>query len=192
MIDPQRDIDRVLEVLAADGVRLTHVFETHIHNDYVTGGLALARETGATYLVNAADEVSFERTPISDDEIVEVGARMRVRASRHARAHLHPPLLRPQRDARHRRRAPVGVFTGGSLLYGATGRPDLLGAEHTDTLVATSIAGAQRLAAELPDEAGGLPHPWVRVVLLGHASPRPPLDHRAGEEHPRRCSPDEE
>src|SRR3546814_12872765 len=37
VVDPQRDIDRVLEVLEADGVRLTHVFEPHLHNDYVTG-----------------------------------------------------------------------------------------------------------------------------------------------------------
>ena len=80
VIDPQRDIDRVLEVLEADGVRLTHVFETHIHNDYVTGGLALAQATGAAYLVNGEDEVSFDRTPIADGEVVEVGDRMRVRA----------------------------------------------------------------------------------------------------------------
>src|SRR6476646_7446470 len=39
VIDPQRDIDRVLEVARAAGVRISHVFETHIHNDYVTGGL---------------------------------------------------------------------------------------------------------------------------------------------------------
>jgi hydroxyacylglutathione hydrolase len=38
-IDPQRDIDRVLEL--AGNLRITHVLETHIHNDYVTGGLAL-------------------------------------------------------------------------------------------------------------------------------------------------------
>ena len=80
VVDPQRDIDRVLEVLEADGVRLTHVFETHIHNDYVTGGLALAKATGAAYLVNGEDEVSFDRTPIADGEVVEVGDRMRVRA----------------------------------------------------------------------------------------------------------------
>ncbi len=50
VIDPQRDIDRVLA--AARGVRITHVFETHLHNDYVTGGLALALATGAAYHVN--------------------------------------------------------------------------------------------------------------------------------------------
>jgi rhodanese-related sulfurtransferase len=46
VVDPQRDIDRVLDLAAARGVRITHVFETHLHNDYVTGGLALARATG--------------------------------------------------------------------------------------------------------------------------------------------------
>ena len=47
VIDPQRDIGRVLAVAAERGVRVTDVFETHIHNDYLTGGLALARATGA-------------------------------------------------------------------------------------------------------------------------------------------------
>ncbi|HSJ20781.1 MAG TPA: MBL fold metallo-hydrolase, partial [Nocardioidaceae bacterium] len=42
VVDPQRDYDRVLAVAEAAGVQITHVFETHIHNDYVTGGLALA------------------------------------------------------------------------------------------------------------------------------------------------------
>ena len=46
VVDPQRDIDRVLDLAAARGVRITHVFETHLHNDYVTGGLALALATG--------------------------------------------------------------------------------------------------------------------------------------------------
>ena len=45
VVDPQRDIDRVLELAERAGVRITHVFETHIHNDYVTGGLALAQRT---------------------------------------------------------------------------------------------------------------------------------------------------
>src|SRR5690606_8715277 len=51
VVDPQRDIDRVLEIVETDRVRVTHVFETHIHNDYVTGGLALAQATGAAYLI---------------------------------------------------------------------------------------------------------------------------------------------
>lgn len=64
VIDPQRDIDRVLAVLDDRGVRLTDVFETHVHNDYVTGGAELARQTGAAYHLNEADHVSFERSPV--------------------------------------------------------------------------------------------------------------------------------
>ena len=47
VIDPQRDIDRVPALADGLGVRITHVAETHIHNDYVTGGLELAELTGA-------------------------------------------------------------------------------------------------------------------------------------------------
>ncbi len=53
VIDPQRDIDRVLRELDTHGLRLSHVLETHIHNDYVTGGFDLAHRTGATYVLNA-------------------------------------------------------------------------------------------------------------------------------------------
>ena len=48
VIDPQRDIDRITGLAARLGVRITHVAETHMHNDYVTGGLALARAAGAS------------------------------------------------------------------------------------------------------------------------------------------------
>ena len=148
VVDPQRDIDRVLELLTEHDVRLTHVFETHIHNDYVTGGLALARRTGAKYLVNGADQVSFDRTPVADEDVVEVGARMRVTALAtpgHTFTHLSYALT-DALPGQH-----VGVFTGGSLLFGATGRPDLLGHEHTDELVRAQHASATRLADALPD-----------------------------------------
>src|ERR1700722_9028506 len=73
VVDPQRDIDRVLALTASRGIAVTHVFETHIHNDYVTGGLALARATGAAYHVNAADPVGFDRDPVDDGDVVPVG-----------------------------------------------------------------------------------------------------------------------
>src|ERR1700683_3967597 len=80
VVDPQRDIDRVLALTASRGITVTHVFETHIHNDYLTGGLALARATGAAYHVNAADAVEFDRVAIADGDVVAVGRSMRVRA----------------------------------------------------------------------------------------------------------------
>lgn len=151
VVDPQRDLDRVLAVLEDRGVRLTDVFETHIHNDYVTGGLALARLTGAAYHVNAADEVSFERDPIEPGSVVEVGnARVRAVATPgHTFTHLAFVLEAPGEVP--------AVFTGGSLLFGSTGRPDLLGPAHTGELVRAQYASARRLATELPDEARVFP-----------------------------------
>ncbi|WP_280429640.1 MBL fold metallo-hydrolase [Nocardia brasiliensis] len=148
VVDPQRDTDRIVELAAQRGVRITDVFETHIHNDYVTGGLVLARATGAAYHVNGADPVSFDRVGVSDGDVVRVGAQMRVRALAtpgHTFTHLSFVLEAPDR--------PAAVFTGGSLLYGSTGRPDLLGPVHTDELVRAQYASAHRLAGVLPDEA---------------------------------------
>ena len=54
VVDPQRDLDRVLSAADDARVAITHVAETHLHNDYVSGGLALSQRTGATYLHAAA------------------------------------------------------------------------------------------------------------------------------------------
>ena len=116
VVDPQRDYDRVLDVAREAGVRITHVFETHIHNDYVTGGLALAQEVGAAYHVNADDPVDFERTGVSDGDVLEVGDTMRVSAS-HTPGHTHTHLS----YALEAEGRPVAVFTGASLLFGSTG-----------------------------------------------------------------------
>ncbi|GCD90093.1 MBL fold metallo-hydrolase [Nocardioides sp. LS1] len=156
VVDPQRDIDRVLALLDEHGVRLTHVFETHIHNDYVTGGLALAQHTGAAYLVNEEDDVAFERTPVREGSRIRVSDRLRVTAVAtpgHTFSHLSYVLTDGSDDLDEA----VAVFSGGSLLYGATGRPDLLGAEHTHDLVHHQYASARRLASLLPCEASVLP-----------------------------------
>ena len=158
VVDPQRDVDRVQALLDEHDVRLTDVFETHIHNDYLTGGLALAVATGATYHVNAADPVAFERHPITDGETVAVGPRMRVTALAtpgHTFTHLSFALTDAAADGELD--GSVGVFSGGSLLYGATGRPDLLGPEHTHDLVRRQHASAHRLADLLPDSAAVFP-----------------------------------
>ncbi len=152
VIDPQRDIDRILDLAEARRVRITHVFETHVHNDYVTGGLALARITGAAYHLNADDPVAFEHRGLSDGEFVEVAPGLSVRALAtpgHTFTHLSYVLEAGGE--------PVGVFSGGSLLYGSTGRPDLLGPDHTDALARHQHASAQRLVVELPGSAQVFP-----------------------------------
>jgi glyoxylase-like metal-dependent hydrolase (beta-lactamase superfamily II) len=154
VVDPQRDIDRVLALAASLGVCVTHVLETHIHNDYLTGGLALARATGAAYYVNAADAVAFDRVAIADGDVVAVGTSMRVRVigtPGHTFTHLAYALEDTVSGEA------IAVFTGGSLLYGSVGRPDLLGAEYAPALAAAQDESVRRLAAELPDQAAVLP-----------------------------------
>lgn len=152
VVDPQRDIDRVLDLATAEGVRITHVFETHIHNDYITGGHALAVATGATYHVNADDPVTFDRVAVRDGDLIAVGDSMRVRVLAtpgHTFTHLSY-ALEIDGDA-------TAVFTGGSLLYGSVGRPDLLGPDHTGPLVRHQYASAHRLTTELPDTTAVYP-----------------------------------
>ncbi|GHJ16266.1 MULTISPECIES: MBL fold metallo-hydrolase [unclassified Micromonospora] len=152
VVDPQRDIDRVLHLAGARGVRITHVVETHLHNDYVSGGLELARITGAHYLVSAADEVGFDRMPVTDGDVVPVsdGLRLRVVGTPgHTFHHLSYVLD----EAGGGGWTPAGVFTGGSLLFGTTGRTDLLGQRHAHELAHHQHASARKLVDLLPDGA---------------------------------------
>lgn len=142
VVDPQRDVDRVHALLDELGVPLVAVFETHIHNDYVTGGLTLARDTGAAYHVNAADPVAFERVGVADGQVLEVGTmRVRVVATPgHTPTHLS--YVVEHADA-------VVACTGGSLLYGSVGRTDLVSAELTEHLTRQQFRSVRRLAAGL-------------------------------------------
>jgi rhodanese-related sulfurtransferase len=126
-------------------VAISHVVETHVHNDYVTGGLELARVTGAAYVVPAGDTVSYERVPASDGDVLAAGP-MRLQVL-HTPGHTHHHVSYVLADAEGTVQA---VFTGGSMLYGATGRTDLLGAEHTNTLTHAQFHSVRRLADELP------------------------------------------
>jgi len=152
VIDPQRDIDRVLATAEAAAVRITHVLETHIHNDYVTGGLALARAVNADYVVAAAEEVSFGRVPAGDGDRFRSG-RLTLTAMAtpgHTPGHLSYVL-------RGAGTAPVAVFTGGSLLYGAVGRTDLISPDQTVALTRAQYRSVRRLAGELPDPVAVYP-----------------------------------
>ncbi|WP_461154348.1 MBL fold metallo-hydrolase [Saccharopolyspora tripterygii] len=148
VVDPQRDVDRLIASAGRSGVRIALVLDTHVHNDYVSGGLELARLTGAEYGLAAADDVPFRRRPLSDGEVVDVSERLRVSAVAtpgHTFHHLSY-VLEGQRGA-------VGVFTGGSLLFGTTGRTDLLGEQHSRDLARHQHASARKLVSMLPEGA---------------------------------------
>ncbi|MFJ2924272.1 rhodanese-like domain-containing protein [Streptomyces massasporeus] len=153
-VDPPRDIDQVIAVAARRGVRISHVVETHLHNDYVTGGLELARVTGAAYLVPASARVSFEHVPVHDGDRTEVdsGAVLTLRALATPGHTPHHTSYVLEEDG-----TAVAVFTGGSLLIGTVGRPDLVEPRLTEHLARAQHTSAHRLAAELPDGTAVLP-----------------------------------
>ena len=148
VIDPQRDIDRVLKLAAELDVRITHVLETHIHNDYVTGGLELSRVAQAEYVVPAGDHVEYRRRAITDGDVIDAGPIQLQAIHTPGHTHHHISYVLRERDG-----STSGVFTGGSMLHGTTGRTDLVGDEHTDDLTHAQFHSVRRLANELPDDA---------------------------------------
>jgi glyoxylase-like metal-dependent hydrolase (beta-lactamase superfamily II)/rhodanese-related sulfurtransferase len=148
VVDPQRDVDRVEALL--DGRRLTHVLETHVHNDYLSGGLDLARRHGATYVVPAGVDVAYERWPLADGDRFDSGDMSweAVATPGHTPHHLSYAV---------RAGGETAVLTGGSLLFGSVGRTDLVGADSTEQLTHDQWHSVRRLADRLPPEAAVLP-----------------------------------
>ncbi|MXM67387.1 MBL fold metallo-hydrolase [Streptomyces sp. HUCO-GS316] len=152
VVDPPRDIDRVIAEAARRGVRIVAVAETHVHNDYVTGGLELARLTGARYLVPAGAAVAYARVPVADGDEEPVDEDLVLRAVATPGHTPHHTSYVLEESGR-----PAAVFTGGSLLIGSVGRPDLVEPRLTEQLARAQHASAHRLADELDDEVAVMP-----------------------------------
>jgi len=152
VIDPQRDIERFDEVLSETGARLVAVLETHIHNDYVTGGRILADRHVANYYLPAESDATFEHETLRDgDHVVVGGWRLEaVGTPGHTPNHTSYALLSPTGKAR-------AVFSGGSMLVGGVGRSDLLGPELAEGLTRQQYHSVRRLADELPGPASVQP-----------------------------------
>lgn len=152
VVDPPRDIDRVIAAAARRGVRIVAVAETHVHNDYVTGGLELARLTGARYLVPAGASVAYARIAVVDGDVEEIDEGVVLRAVSTPGHTPHHTSYVLEEDGR-----PVAAFTGGSLLIGSVGRPDLVEPRLTERLARAQHASAHRLAVELADDVAVMP-----------------------------------
>jgi len=133
----ERDIDAYIEFAASKGMRITHVFDTHVHADHRSGGPELARKIGAAYCLHEAADVALPFDPLRDGQVLELGnTRVKV---------LHTPGHTPESvcllvsDLR-RGPEPWFVLTGDTLFVGAVGRPDLPGrAEENAGLLFDSI-----------------------------------------------------
>ena len=150
VVDPQRDVERFERAALDAGIRLTHVLETHIHNDYVSGGRELARRTGARLVLPAASGVAFDHVPAFHKENLPGGPVVirPLHTPGHTPEHVSYAILVDEEV--------VAVFSGGSLLVGSAGRSDLLGEDRAEQLARLQYVSVHRLA-ELPDETGLYP-----------------------------------
>lgn len=151
LVDPQRDISRFLDEAAARDLQLRFVLETHLHNDYVSGAEQAALRTGAELVLPAAAAAAYRYTPAFHLEELKGEDGLSIRP-------LHTPGHTPEHtsyvillDGKE-----VAVFSGGSLLVGSAGRPDLLGPERADTLARLQHQSLNRLAG-LPGDVELLP-----------------------------------
>jgi len=151
VVDPQRDVRPFIEAARAAGVSIRYVFETHVHNDYVSGGPELAA-LGAQVIAPADARLTFPHRPIRDGEEVAFGG-VTLRAV-HTPGHTyeHTSYLAIDEEG-----AIKGAFAGGALLIGAAGRTDLLGPAHTEKLTLLQWESAQRLRELLAPLAEVLP-----------------------------------
>ena len=74
VVDPQeRDIDAYLSFAANKGMKVTHVFDTHVHADHRSGGREIARQTGAKYCLHRSAPLSFPFEPVEDRQRIHLG-----------------------------------------------------------------------------------------------------------------------
>ncbi len=150
IVDPQRDADRFEQAVADSGVELTYVLETHLHNDYISGGRELAGHTGASLVFPAAGGVAFRHVPAFHNEDLNGGPFVirPIHTPGHTPEHMSYLVLIDE--------DPVALFSGGSLLVGSAGRSDMLGMDRAEQLARLQYISVNRLA-KLPDDLGLYP-----------------------------------
>ena len=156
VIDPKRDIDTYLEIAERENLRITHIAETHIHADFLSGSLELAHETGAKiYLSDEGGsewQYQYDHISLKDGDVIKIGnIRLEV---------MHTPGHTPEHISFILTDLPASsepsmIFTGDFVFVGDVGRPDLL--EKAAGIEGTMIAGARQMFyslkkfKELPD-----------------------------------------
>jgi hydroxyacylglutathione hydrolase len=131
VVDPRRDVDVYLKAAAEAGLRIRYVLETHVHNDFLSGARAIAQRLGAEHAASAEAGLVFPHRAVREGDTFELGE-LKITV-----------LFTPGHTPEHvsyvvadtsRADEPVLAFTGGDLLVGSVGRPDLLGRELGEKL----------------------------------------------------------
>jgi hydroxyacylglutathione hydrolase len=148
VVDPRRDIDIYLHATDAADAQITHVFETHVHNDYITGARELRDRTGATIINATSAGLGYEHQGVRDGDRITVGSlTFAVLATPgHTPDHVSYAVYEAGSDK------PAAVFTGGSMLVGNAGRTDLVSPGMTLTLTRDQYHSLRRLLDTLSDD----------------------------------------
>jgi hydroxyacylglutathione hydrolase len=152
LVDPQRDVWRMLAAAENRGARIRYVVETHVHNDYVSGAAEARVVTGAEVVGPADGGFAFPFVPMEDGAELSVGdlRLLAIRTPGHTPEHTSYGVLTPG-DER-----PSAVFSGGSLIAGTAGRTDLLGEARAEELTRAQFRTMRRFD-NLPDATLLLP-----------------------------------
>jgi len=151
VFDPRPDCDIYVEMARELGVAITHIFETHIHADLVSGSRELsARVDSAKIYVSheGGAAYGFEHEKIEDGDRFTFGET--VVTARHTPGHTpeHISYLLADVDLADE---PWGILTGDSLFVSSAGRPDLLGEKYTKQLAEQQFRTLRDFYLELPD-----------------------------------------
>ena len=122
VIDPQRDVDIYISEARSMGVEITHILQTHLHADFISGHMDLAKRTGATIYVAKSAGCTFDHVPLSERDRVEIEDMLLevLETPGHTPEHLVYVVTDTPRS-----QSPVGAFVGDTLFVGDVGRPDL-------------------------------------------------------------------
>lgn len=122
VIDPQRDVDVYIHAARELGVVITHILETHLHADFISGHMDLAEKTGARIYAPKSAECAFDHVALVEgDSILLEDMRLDVlETPGHTPEHISYVLTDTARGE-----TPIGVFVGDVLFVGDVGRPDL-------------------------------------------------------------------
>jgi hydroxyacylglutathione hydrolase len=152
VVDPPRDAWRVAAVAAARGWRITHVLETHVHNDYLSGALELRASSRTEIVAPAQGRYDFAHRGVEGGDALEIGALRLVALATPGHTPEHLAWEVHDLDGG----GMAAIATGGSLMVGSAGRTDLLGASAEQALTDAQFRSLRTLAA-LPDAVAVLP-----------------------------------
>ena len=124
VVDPQRDVDQYLAFAAEHHLRITHVFLTHFHADFLAGHLELRDRVGATIYLGRKALAEYAFKPVGDGSIVSLG-QVRIEVLETPGHTVESISLVVYDEAGAERTRPVAVLTGDTLFVGDVGRPDL-------------------------------------------------------------------